>query len=411
MSSFLLKMLKTKLPVARLRRIKMSLRRSMLYTAKKQLGFKILRREDLLRNSEKYHVIQFGSEESILASEPYNNNSDDVPRLIRNKIGTYTVKTPFVSEVPNAELVGSKAVGFDEDGNIISETIVPEERGGIELALSTRSLILKKLPSFGTPQLDTLFSLVNCYSRNYYHWIIDCLTRLEGIQYYQEKTGRKPVLIIDSNPSIWQIESLRLLGYEPDDCIQWNSFRVKVKRLVVPSFRREELRISATACHWVRQRMFSNLPNMGSEKPSFSSRIYISRPKTAGRRVINEADVLEVLIPLGFVAYTLEDMSFSDQVRLFSQAEMVISPHGAGLTNIIFSHNLIVIELFGSWVTRAYFSISKALGFQYGCLQSASPSLDSSETLEYSEHFKDIMVDITKLRALVVEMQEFSVAK
>lgn len=55
--------------------------------------------------------------------------------------------------------------------------------------------------------------------------------------------------------------------------------------------------------------------------------------------------------PLGFVAYTLEDMSFSDQVRLLSQAEMVVAAHGAGLTNIIFSQNLIVIELFGPWVT------------------------------------------------------------
>jgi len=50
------------------------------------------------------------------------------------------------------------------------------------------------------------------------------------------------------------------------------------------------------------------------------------------RRIINEHEVIEALATFGFVAYALEEMSFSEQVRLFSQAEMVVAPHGAGLT-------------------------------------------------------------------------------
>jgi hypothetical protein len=410
MTSFVVNMLKEKLPVTRLREIKMSLRKSMLYALIKKLGLRILKREDLLSSSEKYHVLQFGSEESIVVSQPYNN-ADELSRLISIRIGTFTLKKPFVSEVANAELIGPTAVGFDEDGNIISQTVVPEKRGGVELALSTRSLILKTLPSLGVPELDTVCSLVNCWGKNYFHWLVECLTRIEGSEYYQEQTGRKPVLIIDSNPPNWKIESLRLLGYELDDCISWNKSRIKVKRLVVPSFRREEYQISPTACRWLSQRIISNLPDVGTENLSFSSKIYISRSKAAGRRVINEDDVLKALTPFGFVAYTLENMSFSDQVRLFSQAEIVVAPHGAGLANIIFSQNLILIELFSSWVVPVYFTLAKALGFHYGCLQSASSSLDSNETLQYSEQFKDIIVDIVKLRDLVAEMQELSVAK
>jgi len=148
--------------------------------------------------------------------------------------------------------------------------------------------------------------------------------------------------------------------------------RIKVERLVVPSFRHGPNGLmSATGCRWLRQRIFSNLPDVESKQLSFSSKIYISRPKTVGRYLINEDEVLEALTPFGFVAYTLENLSLSDQVKLFSQAEIVVSAHGAGLTNMIFAQNLIVIELFGSFGIPTLFLLAK-VGFQYGCLMSES---------------------------------------
>jgi len=88
-------------------------------------------------------------------------------------------------------------------------------------------------------------------------------------------------------------------------------------------------------------------------------------------------------------------MSFSDQVRLFSQAEIVVAPHGAGLTNILFAENLIVIELLVHMLFQAFFL---ATGF-YGCLAS-----DHNQRNQYSEKFGGIKIDIKKLRDLVAEM-------
>jgi len=396
---FLVKLLKEKILVGRNRaivgKIKYPLRRWMFAIATGKLGLKILKREEILNNSEKYKALEFGSEDTIIASKPYNR-PEEIPRLITNNIGTSTLEKPFVFEVANAELVGSTATGFDEDGNLLLETVSPND---LKISLPVRTLIVKSLPTFGVPQLDTACSLVSCWYKNYYNWIMDYLIRIEGLEYYQEQTGIKPVLIIDSNPQTWKIESLKLLGYEPDDCIQWNRARIKVKQLVVPSFRRKQRLVSPTACRWLRQRLLSNLPDVGSEKLSFSSRIYISRAETAGRQVINEDDVLEALTPFGFVAYTLENMSFSDQVRLFSQAEVVVAPHGAGLTNIVFAQNLIVVELFGSRVVPSFFLLAKALDFYYGCLMPA-PSGSKQE----NDKFSDMIVDIPKLRKLVAEM-------
>ncbi len=390
------------------RKIRKPLRRWMLLTATGKLGLNMVTREELFNDSEKSCVLPFGTEESIVVSEPYNS-SDEPPWFITNKIGTITLKKPFVSEVANAELVGPTAVGFDQDGNLLLETVdtIPVQEILKKYLIPTKTLILKNLPSRGVTQLDTVCSLVHWADRNYAHWMIDCLLRIEGLEYYQEQTGRKPVLLINSNPSKWQVETLRLLGYAPDDCIRWNRSRIKVKRLVVPSFRGEhsyeQTLISATAFRWLRQRMLSNLPKVESEKLSFSSRIYIARSKKAGRNIINEDEVIKALTTLGFVAYTLEDMSFSDQVRLFSQAEIVVAPHGAGLINSIFAQNLIIIELFGSYGVATFHVLANALGFQYACLTSNHNS-QHSDTSKYG----GLMVDVDKLRALAAEMLHIS---
>jgi hypothetical protein len=379
---------------------KQSLRQWIFSNAIEKLGFKIkmVTREELFNNSEKYNVLPFGFEESIVVSEPYNN-PEALPWSISSTIGTFTLKKPFVFEVKNAELVGPATVGFDRNGSLISEIVIGTPTITLIKYLPAPTLILKNLPSFGSYQLDRVYSLVNPWSNGYFHWIVDCLARLEGIEYYQEQTGKKPTLLIESNPPKWKIESLRLLGYDPDDCIYWNRSKIKVKRLVVPSYRREHNVISPAACQWLRQRMLSNLPNVESKQHSFSPRIYISRPQTTGRQVINEDDVLEALKPFGFVAYILENMSFADQVRLFSQAEIVVAPHGAGLTNMIFAQNLIVIDLFGSYGNPCFLVLAKALGFHYGCLGSGNNGGNSR-----TKKSNGMIVDIPKLRDLVAQM-------
>jgi len=379
-------------------RTKHTVKKWLFSTANKYCGFNLVTREKLL-NNQKYNVLKFNSEESIVATEPYGD-SDNIPTSITSKIGVFTLKKPFVSEIINAELIGSTAAGFDKEGSLISETVSPNR---LYKVLPARTLFFKKFFSKEVTQLDTACSLVNYYHRNYFHWIVDCVLRIEGLEFYQKQTGRKPVLIIDSDPPLWKIESLKLLGYQPDDCIHWRDSKIKVKRLIVPSFRREIYLISPTACYWLRQRILSNLPDDG-KKFCFSSRIFVSRSKTVGRHIINENDVMAALAPLGFVSYRMEDLSFSDQVRLFSQAEIVVAAHGAALTNIIFSQNLIVIELFNEMVAPFYFFLAKSLGFHYGCFAAAP-----YESNQYADKFKAIIVDVVKLRTLVIKMISASV--
>lgn len=410
MNASLVNTLNPKVLAAHLKKAKTSLSQMIASTVKKQLGLNNkLKRKNILEDSEKYKVLQFGSEELFPSSEPFNSLDDISTPSLSNLVNvTWAVPNPYVFEVANAKLIGPLAIGFSKDGNLISVTILPESyhQRFFEKYLSTRILLSKSLPSINSSQVEHICSLVNCWGRNYFHWTLENLTKLEGLEYYQEKTSSKPILLLESNPPNWQLESLKLLGYQPEEFMYWNTSTLKVKRLVVPSFRRKDPHmISPSACRWVRQRILSNLPDEG-EQLSLSPRVYISRSTATGRRVINEADVLEALTPFGFVAYNLENLSFSDQVRLFSQAKIVIAPHGAGLANIMFSQNLVLLELFGPWLVPCYFSLAKGLGFQYGGLKCDSPSL-APRGAQYS----DIVVDLAKLRVLAAKMQDISMAR
>lgn len=222
--------------------------------------------------------------------------------------------------------------------------------------------------------------------------------RIEGLEHYQEKTGFKPLLIVDSNLKSWQVDSLQLLGYGSGDYLEWkwNNTTLNVRRLVVPSFRRQGTWVEPKACQWLAQRMISNLPSAENEGFICSPRIYISRMEKAGRQILNEDEVMELLTPLGFVSYTLETISFQDEIRLFSQAEIIIGTHGSGLINMIFSRKQpIIIDLFSSWYTNLFFNLSASLGFQYTCLKCQSSNQGFRLTRS------NMMVDIAKLKQLV----------
>jgi hypothetical protein len=365
---------------------------------------KIINKCQLFSDDHSYSTFVLGNAEIIIRPVPKHVNS-----LPLNLCQSDLLKgpQPFVAEVKNAKLISSQAVAFDQNDNIVEEAILPPNpHSGFKFeSLPLRTFIL---PRFPIPKMSAKFdlacSLVNIWSKNYYHWIIEDLPRLEGLEHYQIQQNQKPVLILNSNPKAWQIESLKLLGYDQTTWTEWQYPSAFVKKLVVPSYRRIAGFVSPTGCQWLRQRIFANL-NLSVSHPQ-SRRIYISRSQAACRRVVNELDVLAMLMKYGFEPYILENLSFSEQVSLFSQAEAIISPHGAGLTNMIFGKSkTIIIELFNpdpssSQVNACYANLASALNFPYGCMI-CNPSRKS---FSFSRTEADMVVEVEKLERLVKEM-------
>ena len=308
---------------------------------------------------------------------PRRSSSTTLHALTRRHL-----RFPRRSEIVDAELVGSPPLGFDAGGRVILETTPPrfapvDEHLDYHLPLAP--LLERRLPIPARLELDVAALLTNAWTNNYFHWLVDVLTRLKGLEDYATRTGVEPTLVVPEGLRRWQVDSLTAAGHTPAQRITWRTRRARVRRLVIPSFRRQydqganHRPVSVAACRWLRHRVLDNLAVIERAHGSLATRIYISRRDAAFRRVVNEGEVVQALEGVGFAPYTLSDMSFAEQVTLFAHAEVVIAPHGAGLANLIFADAPIVIELFSPHVMPNYADLARGLGLRYGYLIGTYP--------------------------------------
>ena len=64
--------------------------------------------------------------------------------------------------------------------------------------------------------------------------------------------------------------------------------------------------------------------------------VLISRADAPSRKLVNEAEVVRSLAPLGAEAVTMSGKKLWDQMKLMYGARMVLGVHGAGLTNVLY---------------------------------------------------------------------------
>ena len=148
------------------------------------------------------------------------------------------------------------------------------------------------------------------------------------------------------------------------------------------------------ANEWV-QNLFYQRFGLSASAINNNKRIYISRRLAKkGRKIINETEVESVLKSYGFKTYVLEKMSLREQIILFAQAKIVIAPHGAGLTNLIFSQpKTTILEIFepSTFSSLCYYSLSSSMNHNYWYLFGDTVLNRSSPSIP------NILVSIDKL--------------
>ena len=96
--------------------------------------------------------------------------------------------------------------------------------------------------------------------------------------------------------------------------------------------------------------------------------VYVSRNESSMRRILNENDLLPGLRDMGFNIISPGKLSLTEQIEAFRNARVVLAPHGAGLTNILFCRpNTTLIEIFpeGGVHGSAFLRIASQLNFNY----------------------------------------------
>ncbi|MEB3281831.1 MAG: tetratricopeptide repeat protein [Lyngbya sp.] len=236
----------------------------------------------------------------------------------------------------------------------------------------------------------------------YFHWMVDVLPRIELLRRGGIKLEEIDFFLVNSYQLPFQRETLKLLGIPTEKILESDRHcHVEAEQLIVPSFAGHLGWLQPWAIEFLRDTF---LPLAVEKNPNSPERIYISRGKARHRQVMNETEVMEVLRPLGFVEIFLESMSFSEQVRLFTQAKVIVAAHGSGLTNIVFcSKQVKVIELMSAHYERYYYRvISQYLGLEHYSLTGVGFACYPIRSLMYPNPLiEDIWVNLTALKWLI----------
>lgn len=97
-----------------------------------------------------------------------------------------------------------------------------------------------------------------------------------------------------------------------------------------------------------------------------SEKIYVSREEQVLRFVENEREASELLAKYGFKKIIAEKLSYQEQIDIFSKTKYLVSPHGAGLTNIFFMpEDSSILELATELPTADYYKLSALLRIKY----------------------------------------------
>ncbi len=254
----------------------------------------------------------------------------------------------------NMMVVGSKKhANFSDDGDVyLSESVFPQ------IYLRGPHILLGG-------------------AENYYHWWIDFLPRMGVVQELAKtmpELHTMPIIVLETL-NAGQLATLAKIGIAPERLVKLPiGHTIKCDELIVPHLLGRPMAasglpdwmkpmVNAWGMQWVRE----TFAEWRTPKPGTPKRIFISRAKTAFRRCINEDAVYAIAQKYGFTTLQNENLSFTDQMAIYAGAEIVMGPHGAGFTNMLFApETATAIEMFPKHRAPPFYrDMCDALGQHY----------------------------------------------
>lgn len=270
--------------------------------------------------------------------------------------GGTSITVPLRAAFLRDAVVGSDGLPILDDGILLEDCIADREALPF-LSTQVTPLGDHHLASHHAPVRSGLLpdAFLLGGGPNYYHWIADYLPRLMAC----ETLGFTGPILIGSGLSPVQIDTIAKAGIDPARLVALDGAPIQVRHLIVPSVAARATVMHPAAIEWLRRRFLPPAATSGGNP------IYISRQGAKHRRLVNEPQLIQELVRLGFEIVELERMSVDRQVASFHGAPTVIGAHGAGLVNLIFSSTPCrLIELDADGSARSFYS---TLASQLGC--------------------------------------------
>jgi capsular polysaccharide biosynthesis protein len=285
---------------------------------------------------------------------------------------------------------------FDTKGFIITEN----DNVIIELS---REFSQNKYTIFNRFSLGKLSKYNNCVAvlttagaNVYYHWLFDILPRIhllkesgifEKIRYF----------ILTELKFDFQKQSLRLLNFPLEKIIEIKSNQqIKADFLFVPSLPSLLGTVNQWSVDFIRNSFLNKNDIISNRK------LYISRKNAVGRKVENEQLLTNLLKKYNFEIIDPGSMTFDEQIKTFASASHVISPHGSGLSNIVFCNpGCIIVDIFPpSFIIPCFWILSNKLSHNYYYFIGEG-EVENEFTDYWNSKNSDINIDLDKFQILL----------
>lgn len=223
----------------------------------------------------------------------------------------------------------------------------------------------------------------------YYHWIIDVAPK---IALFQDALGlnlENCKLCFPTSGQDFEKEVIELLRVPTEQIIDTRKYKMIHSKCAgfvrLPGWCEIQ-----PAAKLLRERLIN------SSGPPVGSKIYVSR---AGRRqCTNENQLRTLLEKHGFLYLEDRPRTVREQIGIFRGAKIVIAPHGAALTNLLWCEpKTKVIELFNpNYCPKYYENLAVFGGLEYHSL-----GIDESKFHHWSAVDENIHVNIHELNSLL----------
>ena len=298
-------------------------------------------------------------------------------------------KAAFVTILPGGRVWGDRGAAITEDERLLGE--VSYEFGKKQEEHSFFSSARDK-----PKHLKGRVAVLSTEGAGYFHWIVGNLPRLHLIIKAGIETAQIDHFIIDHGGFSFQKETFELFGIDKKKIIEADrQFYIEADEIIATSLAWYKHHMPTWACAFLRDKLLP--PKSGGGK----KRLFVSREDSVERKITNQSEVLECLKGQGFEKIIPGNMTVWEQAQAFSAAEIVVAPHGAGLTNITFSDpGTKVIEIFSPhYVEKCYHILASQSGAEYSYML-------GEDTLRKERLGKQeaITVDVGKLERLLVRV-------
>lgn len=241
---------------------------------------------------------------------------------------------------------------------------------------------------------------------NYYHWTLQCMANL---LVYRRLAGSDDFTAIMPNLKGFQSRLLSLSGFsgrtveiETDEVLAAN--HGIYGNLCGGAF--------SFAPHPAVMAEFDALAAEAESERHFGRRIYASRLDARNMRgVVNEEEVCDLMRRHGFDIVTPGELDIEEQITAFRDAEVIVGPHGAGLTNLVYcrtgSRTRVVELLQESYIPGSYIRICQAKRLNYtGLVSPDAPPRDEQGNPLPQRNFNNVnsTVDLELLEKVLLEL-------